>query len=94
MCAPRTALVVPDTHLDTLCDAGLLCHVCEMQPWTQPGQYHAVLICGDCATEEPTPGDETHPPRQDWRGLPQKEPDYGQCRVPSRFRSYSPQSRR
>jgi len=48
-----TALIPIDTILDTLCEAHLLCEVCQMAPWTQRGVRHAVLLCANCAPEEP-----------------------------------------
>lgn len=50
-----TALVPYDPHLDTLYAANLLCTICEQRPWTQRALYHNVLLCSDCAAEEPAP---------------------------------------
>lgn len=47
------ALVHVETILETLWHAHLLCEVCEQQPWTQRGARLAVLLCADCASNEP-----------------------------------------
>lgn len=53
-----TALIPCNSTLDTLYTAGLLCAICEDHPWAQPAQWHpGVLLCADCATDEPTPDD-------------------------------------
>ena len=53
-----TLPVLYTTHLDTLWDADLLCTICETQPWTTAGRYHAVLLCEDCAAGEPYPDED------------------------------------
>lgn len=54
-----TALIALTPTLDTLFTAGLLCTICEERPWTRPAQWHpGVLLCADCAHDEPMSDDE------------------------------------
>ena len=49
--------ILHDRYLDTLCDAHLLCDICQQVPWTTTGHWHAALICAGCAEGEPDPED-------------------------------------
>jgi hypothetical protein len=67
-------LAIPNSlHLDTLYDAGVLCAVCERQPWTQQARSCNALICADCAQGEPD-DDEASPPTGP-RGPHRGDPD-------------------
>jgi hypothetical protein len=48
-----TTMIPREAHLGRLFDAGLLCEVCEQQPWTTTAQHCDARICGDCAQGEP-----------------------------------------
>jgi hypothetical protein len=48
-----TALILHDPYLATLCDARLLCDVCQERPWTQTARWCTALICAGCAEGEP-----------------------------------------